>query len=224
MVHHEYASTVETMGRSKRIRTIWIQIQAPWIGNPTYDELGTLEPGSIHNGARWIQATKNGRVLVAPLTAESATYLKIKDFALTKHTLVQGNAKGIEALAMMHIEEVAINGLPKMNHEATTIKKIQETVVSELSKDLIDKLLRLHRTLMAEDEAEKDMRSQWLVTFGIKEEQPTMSDLKNAHVTMQKLWFDENCTMLHTDCMAISARIRIGNKEFPEAEHGEQVI
>ena len=134
---------------------------------------------------------------------------------MTKHTLVQGNARDIEALALMHIEDVAINGLPKMNHEAMTIKKVQETIVSELSNDLIDKLLRLHRTLMTEDEAEKDMHNQWLVAFGIKEKEPTMPDLKNAQVTMQKLWFDENCTMLHTDCMAISARIRFGNKEFP---------
>ena len=67
------------------------------------------------------------------------------------------------------------------------------------------------------------MSTQWLVAFDIQEI-PTMPNLKDAKRTMEKLWFDDKSTLLHTDCMTISARVRTAPDEFADAAHGEQLI
>ena len=78
----------------------------------------------------------------------------------------------------MSIEEVTIHCLPRMKHEAETTRQQQETHVSELNKELTEKLLRLHKTFKNPVEADKDIQNQWTVAFGFKNDEPTMNELK----------------------------------------------
>ena len=81
-VTQELTTADDTMGEKRRVRQIWIKIKAPWAENQTYDEKGILSLDGPINEARWIQATRDGHVLVAPLTKEAANILKIKEAKL----------------------------------------------------------------------------------------------------------------------------------------------
>ena len=79
-----------------------------------FDDHGALITGSIHEGSRRIQATKDGKLQVEPLTAEKATTIPgMSTYHIKQHTLIEGDAKVIATLAGMSLEEVAVHGSPK---------------------------------------------------------------------------------------------------------------